>query len=49
MAVNYSLKEIQKANKNFYGSFYHDNNIILKNILHFKKKIQNRYSNLINF
>jgi hypothetical protein len=49
MAVNYSFKEIKKANKNFYGSFYYDSNIILKNILRFKKKIQNRHSNLINF
>ena len=49
MAVNYSFKEIEKANKNFYGNFYYDSNIILKNILRFKKKIQNRHSNLINF
>ena len=49
MAVNYSLKEIQKANKNFFGSSYYDSNIVFKNILRFKKKIQNQNTNLINF
>ena len=49
MAVNYSTKESEKAYNNFYGGSYHDSNIILKNILRFKKKIQIRNTNLINF
>ena len=49
MALNYSLKEIEKANKNFFGSSYYDSNIVFKNILRFKKKIQNQNTNLINF
>lgn len=48
MAQNLSIEELKKAHKNFYGNFYDEENIIYKNILLIKKKIQNRVLNYRN-
>ena len=49
MAQNFSIKELKKAHKNFYGIFYDEENVMSKNILHIKKKIQKRALNYRNF
>ena len=49
MAVNYSPKELEKAKKNFYGSFYNENNFISKYYLKILKKITIKLFNIKNF
>lgn len=49
MAVNYSPKEVEKAKKNFYGSFYNENNFISKYFFKNLKIIKIKFVNLKNF